>query len=55
MNAVQTQQRAEDLPSAPQSRPSQNPEDYPAWREGLLVGAALLALTLLQYWHLAFH
>lgn len=34
---------------------SQRPGNYPAWREGLLVGAALLALTLLQYWHLAFH
>ncbi len=34
---------------------SHRTEDYPAWREGLLVGAALLALALLQYWHLAFH
>jgi len=36
------------------ARPGQRPEDYPAWREGLLVGVALLALALLQYWHLAF-
>lgn len=54
MNAVMRSPQG-GSPEEPHSPPSRRAEDYPAWREGLLVGLALLALTLLQYWHLAFH